>query len=544
MVYSRNSFKAFGPVRYARIVMDPQTKRSRGTGFVNFYKDEDAVQCLQEADRLEAQTGAQRSSSDKLRGKNASSTGLNSAHHSLLTADPSAASASRLTLHGRVLGVSPAVSKGQADRLREERDRSGKSKDRRNLYLMHEGVILPDSPLADALPASDVQTRQSSFEARRNLLRTNPALYISRTRLAIRQIPLFVTEGMLKRLAGWAIKAFESDVKRGRRSKLTLDELREPVDVLGGSGSSSQKGKDAQIEVAVEHGEGDAAAAATAANGASSKSKKSKRDSKVKQAKILRQDDRIDPLSGLKRSKGYGFLELHTHADALRVIRLANANNDVHKLFHTWWKEDLKLQIDRLEGGNSTAAAEGKEEGEEGLAKKQGAKDKMTTKKQLPPMGKSKVKEGEQEQELRLKRMKEKLEELESEDPGKVAGRQGKSLIIEFSIENAVTVKRRNDKTERVREVTKKRKRAEEAEREEEYAELEAVHGAGSDDEQPARGSVRKSKAASTAAKKSRKDASTGKASSTAAAEQASRNSLGSMIGKKRKIAKMRKGGK
>lgn len=129
-------FKAFGPVRYARIVMDPVTKRSRGTGFVNLYREEDALACLQEGDRIAAQTGAivGGDANDKKRKSKAVI-----APKSLLSADPSSASAARLSLHGRVLGVSPAVSKGQADKLREDRDKSGKTKDRRNLYLMHEG---------------------------------------------------------------------------------------------------------------------------------------------------------------------------------------------------------------------------------------------------------------------------------------------------------------------------------------------------------------------------------------------------------------------
>jgi nucleolar protein 4 len=126
-----NRFKAFGPVRYARIVMDPVTKRSRGTGFVNFYKEEDAIKCLDESERLEQLTNANRDSSK----------GKEKTHQpqSLLTIDPSSSTAASLTLHGRVLGVSEAVSKGSADKLREERDRKGKTKDRRNLYLMHEG---------------------------------------------------------------------------------------------------------------------------------------------------------------------------------------------------------------------------------------------------------------------------------------------------------------------------------------------------------------------------------------------------------------------
>jgi nucleolar protein 4 len=130
-----NLFKAFGPVKYARIVMDPVTKRSRGTGFVNFYKEESALQCLEEADKLALTSGSGSGAAD---GKGNKGKGK-AIPQSLLTADPSSALAAKLTLHGRVLGVSSAVSKGQADSLREERDRKGGNKDRRNLYLMHEG---------------------------------------------------------------------------------------------------------------------------------------------------------------------------------------------------------------------------------------------------------------------------------------------------------------------------------------------------------------------------------------------------------------------
>lgn len=46
------SFKQFGPVRYARIVFDPVTKRSRGTAFVCFWNKEHAQAVLAESKAL------------------------------------------------------------------------------------------------------------------------------------------------------------------------------------------------------------------------------------------------------------------------------------------------------------------------------------------------------------------------------------------------------------------------------------------------------------------------------------------------------------
>lgn len=276
--------------------------------------------------------------------------------------------------------------------------------------------------------------------------------------MAIRQIPLFVTEGMLKRLAGWAIKAFNNEVKAGRRSKLTIDELREPIDALG-------TGKSASIAEADGDEDGEEG----------KKDKKKKKKGKfgpggsVKQAKILRADDRIDPLTGLKRSKGYGFLEMVTHADALRFIRWANANAEVHKLLHRWWIEDLKDKVSKLA--------------------KSGDSDKE-----------------DKEKDARLKRLNDKVAELEKEDD-KSAARQGKTLMVEFAIENAMTVKRRQEKVEKSTEKAKKRKREADAEAEEE---------AGAEPEE---------------------------AADEESSSKKERNTLGSIIGKKRKMKKAKKSG-
>ena len=75
------------------------------------------------------------------------------------------------------------------------------------------------------------------------------------------------------------------------------------------------------------------------------KSKFRGRDTGVKQAKIVRQAERVDTLTGKGRSKGYGFIEMHKHVDALRLLRWANNNAKVGTLFDVWWKDELDRLI-------------------------------------------------------------------------------------------------------------------------------------------------------------------------------------------------------
>jgi len=210
-----------------------------------------------------------------------------------------------------------------------------------------------NSAAASSLPAEELEKRTNSFNARRNLLKTNPSLYVSKTRLSVRQIPVGVTEYMLKRLANYAIREFEEEVGRGEREPLDTAEMEEE--------ETTEKGK--------------------------------KSGQKVKQAKIVRESSKVDVLTGKGKSKGYGFLELHKHEDALRVLRWANNNKAVGDLWDGWWRCEVKEMIK-------------KEKGEERLKKLR--------------------EEGEREQ-----------------------GRwkaTGKSLIVEFSIENIQVTERRKSR--------------------------------------------------------------------------------------------------
>jgi nucleolar protein 4 len=50
------SFRAFGPLRYARITLEPATGRSRGTGFACFWNKEDADKVVEQSDLLRTET--------------------------------------------------------------------------------------------------------------------------------------------------------------------------------------------------------------------------------------------------------------------------------------------------------------------------------------------------------------------------------------------------------------------------------------------------------------------------------------------------------
>jgi nucleolar protein 4 len=108
----------------------------------------------------------------------------------------------------------------------------------------------------------------------------------------------------------------------------------------------------------------------------------------------------VDPIAGKGRSKGYGFIEMGKHADALRVLRWANNNGAVTPLFTQWYKEELGDLLKREK------------------AKPAGEKD-----------------------DTRIKRIQD---EIETSSATRVKGERG-TLIVEFSIENIQVVQRRSN---------------------------------------------------------------------------------------------------
>ena len=226
-----------------------------------------------------------------------------------------------------------------------------------------------------------MEKRQAAFNARKTLLRSNPSLYISKTRLSIRQLPLFVTDRTLKRLAIHAVRVFDDEIKASDREALSrAEEIDETV-------CPALAGK---------------------------KKKRGERETPVVQSKIVRQSEKVDPLTAMGRSRGYGFLEMRSHKEALKVLRWANNNPDVGPLMWGWCQVEMSEILERTKAALVAAQRKGDSEVEKPKAEKEGA--------------------SVEELEGRVKRLESRVKEGDDRSGGGMRG--GKTLLIEFSIEN------------------------------------------------------------------------------------------------------------
>ncbi|KIX04793.1 uncharacterized protein Z518_05664 [Rhinocladiella mackenziei CBS 650.93] len=282
----REHFSDFGPVRYARVVYDQDTERPKGTGFVCFFNVEDAKACVRDAPKHEA-AGENLKRDRKRKGE--------TLKHSMLeneATDPSG----RYTLEGRVLQVSRALSREDAERRANEASekRDARDRDKRRLYLLSEGSISKSSKLYHQLGKAEIDIRESSQRQRQRLIKSNPNLGLSLTRLSVRNIPRSIDSKELKALAREAVVGFAKDVKAGLRDPLSKEELKRGGDEMREAERRrklSGKGIVRQAKVVFEDKEG----------------------SKVKE--------------GAGRSRGYGFIEYVSHRNALAGLRWLNGHS-------------------------------------------------------------------------------------------------------------------------------------------------------------------------------------------------------------------------
>jgi nucleolar protein 4 len=109
-----------------------------------------------------------------------------------------------LTVRATRVTVHPALSRTESQEVTSAVKKKKKSTkvaadDPRNLYLLLEGHILPDSLAAKGLPPKYVEMLQHDYEKRKMQLR-NINLFVSKTRLSVRNLPRKLSENDVRRL--------------------------------------------------------------------------------------------------------------------------------------------------------------------------------------------------------------------------------------------------------------------------------------------------------------------------------------------------------
>lgn len=283
----REHFAKLGAVRYARVVFDHETERSKGTGFVCFFNEEDARSCVKNAPKHQP-PAANPTTDKKRRGEGLA--------HSVLQNEASDATG-QYTLDGRILQVSRALSKVEASNREAEGStkRDIRDRDKRRLYLLSEGTIPRGSKLYEQLAPTEINIREASAKQRQKLIKSNPSLHLSLTRLSVRNIPRSVSSKDLKALAREAVVGFAKDVKAGLRQPLSKEELSRGADIM----------REAE------------------------KLRKQQGKGIVKQATIVfegREGAKVPENTGAGRSRGYGFVEYVSHRNALMGLRWLNGH--------------------------------------------------------------------------------------------------------------------------------------------------------------------------------------------------------------------------
>jgi len=146
-------FKKFGGVRYVKIAK-MEDGRSKGVGFVNFYKADSYDRALKTALSVPQSSGMSEKSSP---------------------------GGSGISVGGRPLLVAPAIDRDEAAEL-VNLDKN-KKVDKRHLYLSKEGLVKDDTQV----PKTDIKKRERAEVEKKTKLK-NPLFFISPVRLSVRNL--------------------------------------------------------------------------------------------------------------------------------------------------------------------------------------------------------------------------------------------------------------------------------------------------------------------------------------------------------------------
>ncbi|CAG9335070.1 unnamed protein product [Blepharisma stoltei] len=146
-------FSQFGKLKSANLVLDKDTGESKGTAFVTYKSQEDAEKALAKSKEEEG-----------------------------------------LVLDDRKLNIMIAVSREEAAKIKSAKPAKV---DKRNLALSKEGIIMPNSEEFSTLTKEDIERRTRAAQTKKEKL-MNPNIFVSQTRLVIRNLPKAVDEKKLK----------------------------------------------------------------------------------------------------------------------------------------------------------------------------------------------------------------------------------------------------------------------------------------------------------------------------------------------------------
>ncbi|XP_046583264.1 RNA-binding protein 28-like [Haliotis rubra] len=149
----------FGNIVYCKLVMDPYTQHAKGTAFVKFDTVEEADKCLAKSKDTSRDGG--------------------------------------ITIMDRPLVISHAVSRKDADDLMDKEKKKENKVDKRNLFLVREGLIRPGTQAAEGLSKADLDKRAKIESQMRQKLK-NANIFVSSTRLCIQNLPVSMEDGVLK----------------------------------------------------------------------------------------------------------------------------------------------------------------------------------------------------------------------------------------------------------------------------------------------------------------------------------------------------------
>jgi len=149
-------FSQFGAVNYAKLVIDRASGVPKGSCFLQFNSKDGADSCIKGSE-----------------------------------------SNSGLSMGGRDLYVTMAVTRQQAGDMGKDKDKKKEQKDTRNLYLAREGMIRPGTEAAKDVSQADL-TKRATIDGNKRRKLKDQNVFVSSVRLCVHNLPTTVTDKQLR----------------------------------------------------------------------------------------------------------------------------------------------------------------------------------------------------------------------------------------------------------------------------------------------------------------------------------------------------------